>query len=1674
MSIDETEIRKEFKALFDNSLDLIYAHDLRGNFFDANNIALETLGYKRDDIPNLSFKNLIDKNQIVDALNIIKDLKENGKQSKRSEFKLKTKDGNSIYVESYGIPLTKNGEIYAILGIANDITERKNSEKKLIESESKFRSISEQSLMGIIILQDGVFKYVNETVAKIGGRPFQEIKDLSMQEFIRFIHPDDLSLIVEEAKKKQAGETDVATQYSCRIFSKSGKLKWVDVYSKSILYQGKPADFITLVDITDKKKAEQALKESEKRLKKFNKELEQIVEERTQDLKQSEEKHRRLINNISDVIIESDNSGNFIYISPQVTDLFGFEPEEVIGKNALQFIHPEDLQNARNKMEKAFDSENEVSIEFRALHKKGYYIPVSAKGSLFNENGKTILIGVIRDITERKKMEEELRESEEMFRAVFETAKDCIFIKNRSLQYIQVNPAMEEMFGFPAEDLINKTDIDIFGEKAGTHVMDVDLRVIQGENIEEESIKPVHGVPHSFYTVKVPLKDSEGNIFGLCGIARDISERKKAEQKLKESEEKFKMLYKGIPIPTYTWQKENDDLILIDYNIASEKITDGKIQNYLGIKASELYKDQPVILEELYRCIKYRVNISREIFYYYQSINKKKYLLTNYGFVPPDLVLVHTEDITDKKIAEEKLRKSERKYRNIIDNSKDAIVIVGFDGKYKFISPQLSKMMGREINLKSNLFDKIHPNDLKDLIKFFSEAIRQKQVLEKREVEFRTLHKDGHYIWLSSSSKNYYDKNGNVVGFITLLRDITDKKIAEQRLKESEEKYRHLFENSPFSILLVDTKGNIIESNSTIEKLYGIKKEEILNKNYKEILLLFKVSELQDLFEDRIKKVLGGIITPSIEIPSYIEDGSLVWINLHSSLVKLGEKKLIQVILQDITERKVAEKALKKLNRELENKVIERTKELEKSEKKFRQIFESIPDLFLLVDENTTVIDYRGKKEEFFIPPEQFLSEKLSDILPFKLGKMAKEYVSKTISSKQPQILEYSLPMKGKDHYYEARLLFFTENRVAIFIRDITERKWTEEALREEKNRAQKYLDIAAVALVIINAKKEVTLINQKGCEILGYEQKEIVGKNWFDNFIPERNRNEVKSVFQKLIAGKVEPVEYFENPILTNNNEERIIAWHNTILNDEKGNIIGTLSSGEDITERMQVEEALRESEKKYRGILESISEVYYELDLKGNFIFFNDRACEFLGYLRDELIGMNYREYMDKKNQEIAFKLYNTMYEKDIPQTVFEYEMIRSNGNKIFVESSVYLKHNSEGEKIGFYGLTRDITERKQIERELIKTKDEQALILKSVSELISYQDKELKIIWANKAAAESVGLTTQQLIGHHCYEIWQERDSPCIGCPVLKAIETGQLQKADIATPDGRYLFIRGTPVKGADGNILGAVETTLEITERKKAEQQLKESEKKLREQNIELRKLDELKNDFITIAAHELKTPMVSITGYTDYILTHYKDLDFEIRKDLLLIQKNSQRLNLLIEKLLDVMKIDAKKMEIIREEKNIYDIIENCVEELSFQINNKKLNIIIDVQKDLYMKVDPNRIYEVFSNLFSNAVKFTLDGGNIEISAKKIKNQFLFKVRNDGKGLNIHDIRKLFKKFEVIEKESADHINRKKGLGLGLYISKGVVEAHGGKIWGTSKGKDKGAEFYFTLPIIEA
>jgi len=159
--------------------------------------------------------------------------------------------------------------------------------------------------------------------------------------------------------------------------------------------------------------------------------------------------------------------------------------------------------------------------------------------------------------------------------------------------------------------------------------------------------------------------------------------------------------------------------------------------------------------------------------------------------------------------------------------------------------------------------------------------------------------------------------------------------------------------------------------------------------------------------------------------------------------------------------------------------------------------------------------------------------------------------------------------------------------------RDMTEPKRVEEALREERDRAQKYLDVAGVMLAVVDADEQISLMNNKGCEVLGYSEREVIGQNWFNLLVPERCREEVRGIFRQLMAGQIGPVEYYENALLTKNGAERIMAFHNTVLTDEDGSICAALCSGEDITERKEAERQLRIYQQRLRALAARLSSV-------------------------------------------------------------------------------------------------------------------------------------------------------------------------------------------------------------------------------------------------------------------------------------------------------------------------------------------------------------------------------------------------------------------------------------------------------------------------------------------------
>ncbi len=247
---------------------------------------------------------------------------------------------------------------------------------------------------------------------------------------------------------------------------------------------------------------------------------------------------------------------------------------------------------------------------------------------------------------------------------------------------------------------------------------------------------------------------------------------------------------------------------------------------------------------------------------------------------------------------------------------------------------------------------------------------------------------------------------------------------------------------------------------------------------------------------------------------------------------------------------------------------------------------------------------------------------------------------------------------------------------------------------------------------------------------------------------------------------------------------------------------------------------------------------------------------------------------------------------------------------------------------------------------------------------------------------------------------------------------------------------------------------------DITDRKKIEEKIKKA-------NEELKNVDKIKNELMNVVAHELKTPLAPILGYTDMIL---KDktckLGKEHKEEVKIIQRNAKRLELLVKDVLDVSKIETGAMKFQKQKINISKLVKDVVKGMHPKAKKQNIKLISKIKKTDNTVADPYRLTQVVSNLIDNALKFTKKG-SIKAIVSQNKKQIRVEVKDTGSGIKKQDISKLFKKFSQL---NYDPERKSKGTGLGLAVSKGIIEGHKGKIWAESEF-GKGSSFIFTIPI---
>lgn len=422
-----------------------------------------------------------------------------------------------------------------------------------------------------------------------------------------------------------------------------------------------------------------------------------------------------------------------------------------------------------------------------------------------------------------------------------------------------------------------------------------------------------------------------------------------------------------------------------------------------------------------------------------------------------------------------------------------------------------------------------------------------------------------------------------------------------------------------------------------------------------------------------------------------------------------------------------------------------------------------------------------------------------------------------------------SIEMNNTTHTISCAPIYDDEGNydsILHIMTDITERKIAEENLIKEKNKVQQYLNIAGVMLVNIDTSGIVQLINPKGCEILGYSEKEIVGTNWFDNYIPKSQRKKIKDILKKVFNGKDEVIKQYEIEILTKYGEVRLITWNIEIIKDSEGKIIGVLASGEDITERKKAEYELHAKHKLVVDTLESMSDAFVSLDKNWCYTYMNEKAGKIFNRDPKQLIGKNiWTEFPDGVGQPFQLN-----YEKAMTERVF-IQM-----EEYYEPYNLWFENRINPTEDGIAIFFQNITERKLGEENLRLSNQTIRNIIDYSPALIYIFNLNGEFILVNHKFEKLLGVSQEALLGQTREKYFPKEIAQQHRNNDLKVINTKQtifFEEENIES-DGKHFYLTSKfPLFDAKGEIYAVGGISTDITERKIAEEKIKRNEKLLK-------------------------------------------------------------------------------------------------------------------------------------------------------------------------------------------------------------------------------------------------
>jgi len=1009
----------------------------------------------------------------------------------------------------------------------------------------------------------------------------------------------------------------------------------------------------------------------------------------------------------------------------------------------------------------------------------------------------------------------------------------------------------------------------------------------------------------------------------------------------------------------------------------------------------------------------------------------------------------------EKKIAGRKLAggmsarpkdgpETEDRYRRLIEAASDAgcgiLMIQNVDGRegvVTYINASLIDALGYTSDevLGRPMADFIAPES----IAVVAERYRRRQ--EGKPVpscyEILGLRRDGTTIPLEvSGAVTTVDGKPATLAFV---RDISERQAMEKSIQQAYAHYRLLAENVSDVIWTTDLELKFTYMSPSASALIGFDMDEIMQMTVQEMMTPesyergMKVLAEQMAHEHRGDKDISRYWT--LEVGLRCKDGSTAWVEERVQFLRDGEGSPVGLlgVTRDITQRRMAEEALRD------------------SETKYRLVVENAHEAIVVVQDGLIVFANDKTAEISGYQPEELLMRPFRDFVPSEDIDFVETRYEKRMAGEEvaPSYLFSFMDKYGRRKWAEVTatdLEWRGRPALIYFLNDITERRLAEEQLQESERNYRRIVETANEGIAVLDADRRITFVNQKMAHMLGYSVNELIGKEAtalaiFDEDIPD--------VEERVAARRRGESSRYQQKFRRKDGSGCWMEVSGVGITDDEGRFLGSFAMFTDITERKKWEEELRASQERYRGLVEDLPSQFavYSWALDGTIDYVSPGIEQIFGIPLVRGLRGDWTHFVDWEPGDLAAAMENV--EKMVAGREFKKSIAMSfrhlNGQLRTVLVTPRLKKDSDGATTGVEGIIEDITERMQAEEALRRSEEGYRTLVESSPDGVLCTDARGRILAGNEAACLLLGYERDELRGRRVRDLVLNlnADSAARYCRAMR--QHGMVEgEFDFLSGDGRRIPVWAKEVK-LPQITMGGMQRLIYLRDM------------------TERRKVEHLKDEFISFVSHELRTPLTVVMGAIDTALSEEDRLSKDDLRQLLKdAAMETESLSHILGNLLELSRSQADSIFLDIKAVRLEEVVQKVVDRMHRYYPRRRLAMDIPRRLPL-LRADSLRLERILYNLVENAIKYSRQG-EIGIWARRDGPYVTVSVSDRGQGISVEDQARLFQPFRRVGTDDGT-----RGTGLGLLVCKRLVEAHGGRIWVESQ-RGKGSTFSFTLP----